>query len=615
MLGGVESVSAPNWRRALPWALFAVAAVALGLVQLRTTPSTSPDAVRFEIPMPQGVSPALGGHFAVSPDGRQLAFFGTGADGVTRLWVRPLDSLESRPLLGSETAVGPPFFWSPDSRYIAFQDGGKLKKIAVAGGPARTICDVGELEFVVGGSWSRDGLIIFGQNNGPLMRVPAAGGTATPLTALDPARKENHHSLPAFLPDGRHFVYFRGSSSPEYTGAYVGSLDVKPEAQSLNQLVATPFGTQSVPSTGKGSAHLLFVRDQSLLAQAFDPDRLKLSGEPVEIADRLGSFLDRAYFSASANGAVVYRGGGAVPLGGFQLTWLNRQGKAQGAPVMQQEATAGDLAISPDTQRVALTLEGSQPMVWLHDFQRGTTTRFTFGSAAANRAIWSPDGMMLIFASNRDGGQNLYQKPADGSKNEELVLKSTSALPTSWSRDGRFVLYTAQDPKTNDDVWVLPIKGGGKPFPLLQSNSNETFAEFSPDGHWVAYTSDESGREEIYVRQFFPDAKQATASPGAKWQISTDGGSQPRWRGDGKELYYRSADNKIMAVEIAIVPSFRAGVPKVLFQAPPVALPLPVFRQWDMASDGKRFLFITPSAASAQAPFTVVLNWQVLLKK
>jgi eukaryotic-like serine/threonine-protein kinase len=618
--GGVESVSVPIWRRPLFFgvvvaSISTVVALALGFIVLRTPPSTAPETMRFEIPMPQGVAPAVAAEFAVSPDGRQLAFFGVGADGVTRLWVRPLDSLQARPLPGSETPLGPAFSWSPDSRYIAFDAGGKLKKIAIAGGPAQTICDV--TGTVLGGSWNRDGVIIFGGGPG-LMRVPAAGGTATPLTALDPARKEIYHSLPVFLPDGRHFVYFRNSSSADYTGAYVGSLDVKPEAQSLKPLVATPFGVEYVPSPGKGTGYLLFVRDNSLLAQAFDPDRLKLSGEPVEIADHLGNFTDRAYFSVSANGVMVYRSGSESGFGS-QLTWLDRQGQVQGPPITQQVGSTLDIAISPDAQRAALTqldLVEATGVVWLHDFQRGTTTRFTFGSASAALPIWSPDGKTLMFLSILGGRQNLYEKPADGSRNEQLVLKSTSASPTSWSHDGRFVLYTHQDPKTNKaGVWVLPINGDGKPFPLLQSSSNETDAQFSPNGHWVAYVSDESGRNEIFVTPFSLGATGGVASSGAKWQISVDGGSEPRWREDGKELYYESADSKIMAVDIATAPSFRAGVPSGLFQAPPVTVPAPGTRPWDVTPDGKRFLFITSGAPRAQAPFTVLLNWTSLLKQ
>ena len=606
-------VSAPLWRRALPWAttaLFVLTTAALAFVHLHATPSASTGPVRFEIPLPEGVVPAAGSHFAVSPDGRQLAFFGVGADGVARLWVRSLDSLQARPLPGSESAQSPPFFWSPDSRFIAFDAGGKLKKIAVAGGPAQTLCDVSSV--VVGGSWNRDGVIIFGTGTGGVMRVSAEGGTASPLTTLDPSDNEAAHQLPFFLPDGRHFIYLRGSSSAENTGAYVGSLDAKPEGQNSKMLLATQLAPEFAPSVGAGPGYLLFVRDRALLAQPFDPGRLEFSGGPVEIAEQVGNFLDRGFFSVSANGVVVFRTGGSES---SQLTWLDRQGKVQGVPTKGQGPTF-DTALSPDAHRIAVAMLEPTIALWLYDFSRGTTTRLTFGSPLAYGAVWSPDGNNIIFSSTRDGGLNLYKKPANGSKDEEIILKSPeSKLATSWSHDGRFLLYTAADPKTKEDIWVLPLQGGGKPFPFLRTEFNEREGQLSSDGHWVAYQSDESGRFEIYVRPFSPDAGGAGASAGGKWQISTDGGSDPRWRGDGKELYYLSPDRKVMAVEVAADPAFHAGVPKALFQAPSASLQAAGLRQWDVTSDGARFLFTTPGAQAARAPFTVVLNWTSLMKK
>jgi eukaryotic-like serine/threonine-protein kinase len=597
----------PIWRRAIPWgvaAAFAITSVVFAWAPWRaaTTPaSTGP--VRFQIPLPEGVTPAAGSHFAVSPDGRQLAFFGVGADGVARLWIRSLDSLQARPLLGSESTSSPPFFWSPDSRFIAFDAGAALKKIAVAGGPAQTICDL--TETAVGGSWSRDGVIIFNQDG--LMRVSAEGGTPTPLTILDSARKETGHDLPFFLPDGRHFIYLRESSLPENAGAYIGSLDAKPENQNLKLLLATQLAPEYAPSAGAGPGYLLFVRDRALLAQPFDPDRLEFSGGPVEIAEQVGNFLERGYFSSSANGTLVYRTGVGES---SQLTWLDRQGKVQGSPTKEQ-GTVVDMALSPDAGRVAVVLLEPSITLWLYDFSRGATTRFTFGSSAADAAVWSPDGNEIVFSSTRDGGVNLYKKPANSAKDEELILKSPEAKhPTSWSRDGRFLLYTAGDPKTKDDIWVLPLRDGGKPFPFLRTEFDENHGQFSPDAHWVAYQSDESGRKEIYVRPFSPDS-----SPGGKWQISTEGGSEPHWRGDGMELYYLAPDRRVMAVDVAADPAFRAGAPRVLFQAPLAPVQVSAFRQWDVTSDGNRFLFRTPAAENAQTSFTVVLNWTSLLKK
>jgi len=608
------AAAVPAWRRALPWAITSVAVLAalvLAFIHFRATPSASVEPVRFQIPFPEGVIPAVGSHFAVSPDGRQLAFFAVGPDNVARLWVRSLDSLQARPLPGSESPSSPPFFWSPDSQFIAFDAGGKLKKIAIAGGPAQTICDAPGT--VVGGSWNREGVIIFGVAAGAgIMRVSAEGGTPSPLTALDPSGKDAAQQLPFFLPDGRHFIYMRLSASPENTGAFVGSLDAKPENQDSKPLLVTEFAPEYVPSGGTGPGYLVFVRDRALLAQPFDPVRLQFSGGPVEIAEQVGNFLNRGFFSVSASGVVAYRTGGSDS---SQLSWLDRQGKVQGAPT-KEPSPAFDMAISPEGGRVALAVLEPDIALWLHDFSRGTTTRFTFGAPLAYGAVWSPDGNNIIFSSERDGGLNLYKKPANGSKDEELILKSPEGkLATSWSHDGRFLLYTATDPKTKDDIWVLPLQEGGKPFPFLRTEFSERKAQLSSDGHWIAYESDESGRFEIYVRPFSPDAGGGAANAGGKWQISTDGGSDPRWRGDGKELYFLSPDRKAMAVEVAADPAFRAGVPKALFQAPSAGLQAVGLRQWDVTSDGTRFLFTTPAAATAQAPFTVVLNWQAALKK
>ncbi len=613
-LAGAGQVATPRWRSALPWALFGVTAAALAafaFAHFRESRLTLPEVTRFQIPMPEGVTPAPGSHFEVSPDGRQLAFFGVGSDGEARLWVRSMDSLQARPLPGSESGISSPFFWSPDSQFLAFDAGGKLKKIAVAGGPAQTICDVPAV--VVGGSWNRDGVIIFGTNGGAaLMRVSAEGGNPSLLTTLDPSRHETNHSLPFFLPDGRHFIYLRESSSPENTGAYIGSLDAKPENQNMKPLLATQLAPEYAASNGAGPGYLLFVRDRALLAQPFDADKLELSGGRVEIAEPVGNFLERGFFSVSANGVVVYRTSGGAS---SQLTWLDRQGKGQGAPITGQ-GTSFDVALSPDGGRVALTRLEPNVALWLYDFARGTTTRFTFGSPLAYGAVWSPDGNTIVFSSTRGGRANLYQKPANGAKDEEVLLKSPeTTLATSWSHDGRFLLYTVLDPKTKDGIWVLPLREGGKPFPFLRTEFNEDHGRFSPDGHWVAYQSDESGRNEIYVRPFSPDSNGAGASAGGKWQISTDGGIDPCWRGDGKELYYLSPDRKLMAVEVVANPAFHAGVPKELFQASPPSVDVSGLRNWDVTSDGNRFLFATPAAEASQASFTVVQNWQAGLKK
>jgi eukaryotic-like serine/threonine-protein kinase len=607
-------VSTPPWRRALPWiaaGVLAAAAVLFAFLNFREKPTAPADMVRFTTPLPEKTTAPPIVPFALSPDGRQLAFGANGPDGILRLWIRSLDSLEARSLTGSEMSSVSLFFWSPDSRYIAFRDGGELKKIDASGGPAQVLCDA--KGPVIGGAWSRDGMILFGNVNAGLMKVPESGGVASPVTTLDPSRKEILHGFPTFLPDGRHFIYWRESKTPEYSGVYVGSLDTKPAEQSLKQLVATTHEPAYVPFSGSGSEELLFLRDKTLMAQPFDAGRLELTGEPVPLAEQVGSAQGYGYFSASTNGVLAFRSdAGAVS----QLTWFDPQGKSLGTAV--EPASYDTLSLSPDGTRAVVSRSDnpSNPnleTLWLVDFSRGTSTRFTFGSSSATLGVWSSDGSRVIFASNSGGEYDLYQKLASGVTGEQLLLKSSDdKWPISWSRDGRFLLYQSSSRNVaRGDLWVLPLEGDKKPFPFQNSGFNSDDGQFSPDGRWVAYVSDESGRNEIYVRTFSPATAATGSDTGGKWLISTAGGTEPRWRGDGKELYYLAPDNMVMAVEISANPAFSAGVPKALFQAPRY----PSFvseNHWDVTRDGKRYLF---AAQSTQAPFTVVVNWQAGLKK
>ena len=619
-VGRPEAPAVPLWRHALPWTVacgsLAITLAVLGWAYAHARGHTSiAEPVRFNVPLPEKVVSSVSGTFALSPDGRQLAFFAAGSGGGTRIWVRALDSLEARPLPDTDSPQAPPFFWSFDSRYIAFDAGGKLKKVDVSGGPAQTLCDVSG-RLVVGGSWNRDGVIIFGQAPGALMRVSANGGPPSPVTTLDSSRGDLFHDFPVFLPDGRHFIYRRTSSKTGNSGVFVGSLDVKPGEQDSKQLLATDLAAVYVPPIGSTQGQLMFVRDGTLVSQPFDADRLELTGEAIPIAEGIGFYRSFGFFSASANGVLAYRGGGA---GVSQLTWFDREGKALG--------TVGELgaylsvALSPDGTRAAvgrLIPQASNPGLWLLDLSRGTSTRFTFGLSYVDVGTWSPDGNRIAFdfSPSINGVSDVYQKLASGVNDEEPLLKSNfSKLPTSWSRDGRFLLYTAEAEAGKDSVWALPLEGEKTPFVLLRTDSNNYDGQLSPDGRWIAYVSDESGHDEVYVRTFSLDSRETASDAGGKWLISTNGGSQPRWRGDGKELCYLATDGKLMAVEIATSPAFRAEVPKVLFQAPPRILDVDlVLRPWDLTGDGKRFLFSAP-AQQESTPFTAVLNWQAALKK
>ncbi|MGA9883918.1 MAG: protein kinase [Candidatus Acidiferrales bacterium] len=604
-----------RWRRALPWMLLGAAVIVAAIfawAYQRAVHAPAPIAkvMRFQIPITSPLAQG-GGRFAISPDGRQLAYAATGSDDISRLWVRPLDSLEARPLPGTETSVFPPFFWSPDSRYVAFGADGKLKTVDVASGTVETLCDAPGL--VVGGSWNRDGVIIFGSFPGSIMRVSASGGTATPITALDPSRQESTHWMPSFLPDGRHFIYWRVSSKAGSSGVYVGSINTNPDEQDLKPLMVSDSSAAYAPSSDPDSGQLLFMRNGSLMAQPFDARTLQLSGAPVIVAENVGAFQNDGFFSVSADGILVYRTAD-VSATALQPTWFNRQGRVLGTA--GEPSNYGQPALSRNGIKAAFTQysSGAKESVWLIDFTRGTSTRLTFGSDA-EEPVWSADGKSLIFGSNPNGIFDLYQKPANGASGEELLLKSSEdKIPTDVSRDGRYLLYDSLDPKTAADIWVLPLQGDRKPFPFLSTNFIEGDAHFSPDGHWVAYDSDESGHDEVYVRPFSPDSSGTDASgAGAKWQVSYGGGDEPQWSADGKELYYVTPDWKVMEADVTTSPTFQAGTPKLLFQAPQQ----PIGSNGRYTIDGKKFLFLAPAgkAGQAQTSFTVVLNWQAALKQ
>jgi Tol biopolymer transport system component len=595
--------------------IFALVAAALAFVHFREKPPVA-ELSRFQIPMPANLNfPGPTAAAEVSPDGRKLAFPAAGADGKAHMWIRSFDSLDARLLPGTELAGAPaPFLWSSDSRFIAFLSSDhKLKKVDISGGPAQTLC---EAATVGGGSWSPDGTILFGSfAAGVVMRVSAAGGTPTALTALDPARQERNHAFPKLLPDGRHFLYFRASSTPGASGIYVGSIDAKPSEQSTKPLLVNEaLPEYYVPSPDSGTGHLLFYREGTVLAQPFNPNKLELSGDPVPIAEPVGSTASSGFFSASTNGVLTYvEGNGGA--GNTQLTWFNREGKNLGT--VGEPGIFSSSALSADGRQAAVSRYDLQQArssnLWLFDLMRGgAATRFTFDASQDVSPVFSPDGSRIVFMSLRDGVGNLYQKFTNGAKNEEPLLKSAeNKIPYSWSEDGRFLLYTVQTAKTKGDIWILPMEGGTKEPMLFQATEfTETMARFSPDGHWIAYQSDESGRYEVYVREFLLGSDGKPEATG-KHQISNGGGGVPQWRDDGKELLYVSADRRaMMSAEITTKPAFQSLPGKMLFQVPAALSSPPA-----ATGDGKRFLVVIPAGQSGPPPFTVVQNWQAGLRK
>jgi eukaryotic-like serine/threonine-protein kinase len=383
-------------------------------------------------------------------------------------------------------------------------------------------------------------------------------------------------------------------------------LDAKPDQQSSTPLVASNSGPAYAPSNEPNTGYLLFTREGALIAQPFDNRRLELKGRAVPVAEQIGGGY--GLFSASANDVLAFRRNVAS-----QLTWYDREGKVMGTP--GEPGGYGNLALSPEGTRLAVTKGGGTdaPNIWLVDLSRGGAgTRFTFDSASHASPVWSPDGSRIIFSSNRDGPFNLYQKPTNGVREEEILLKSSeNKLATSWSSDGRFLLYEAVHPETKNDLWVLRLAGDRKPVPFLITQFNERQARFSPDGHWVAYTSDESGQDEVYVRSFSMNSAGTEAA--GKWTISNGFGVDPHWRGDGRELYYRSRNGGLVAVEIATNPTFRAGPPQPLGVLTSAFVNSVGSSTWDSAADGRRFLRVATTSGSQ--PYTVLLNWQAGLKK
>jgi Tol biopolymer transport system component len=539
----------------------------------------------------------INGAMALSPDGKRIVFSARDSSARTTLWVRSLDALTAQPLAGTEDGHSP--FWSPDSRFIGFFSNGKLRKIDANGGPPQVICDARNGR---GGSWNRDGVIIFSPaTTDPIHRVAAAGGSSTAVTVLDGKSGQASHRFPVFLPDGKHFLYLSDgkADTPGTEGGYAiwaAALDSK----ETKLVAATNSSVRYAPS-----GQLLFLRDRTLVAQPFDLKKLALTGEAVPVVENVvRTTRYEAIFSISNDGMLAYQEGEGAELS--QLVWTDRDGRELGTA--GKPADIRGFKLSNDGKRVATFITDPQSQksdVWVFDLARGTSTRLTFDPADDAWPQWSVDDKTIYFTSARQGRGDIFRKASAGTGGDELVFKDADyKLISSMSRDGKLAaVQSVVAGKSGWDVSILSL-ADGKATSLLQTPFNEAFPSLSPDGRYLAYNSNESGRAEIFVLSLGGD--------GGKWQISTDGGYGPRWLRDGKELVFMTEDDKAMSVDIQFAPEFSASVPRLLFETKARAI---IGLMWDATPDGTRFLINRPIDAKSVVPISLVQNWPAALGK
>ncbi len=579
------------------WWIVAVAAVvfalALGVVLLRAW-LTEESVLQLALPPPEGIAFSLlstgPGPPAISPDGRMVVYAGVEKQKV-QLYLRRLDAVQAQPLNGTDGAAYP--FWSPDSRWIGFFGGGKLKKIEVTGAPPVTLCDASNGK---GGAWNRDGVILFAPaHDTPLHRVSAAGGASTAITKLNKERKDNSHRHPRFLPDGRRFLYLARADDSDHP-IVVGALDGGDEKVLMK---ASAFAEYA-------SGHLLFLREKTLMAQPFDPGSLAFRGDPMPLAENLMWLTAGAaagVFSVSAEGKLVYESG--TDAAAFSLDWYDRKGVKTGS--LGDKADYREVAISPDGKKVAVSiadLSGGWE-IWVYEIERNLRTRVTFEPGQDQDPVWSPDSSRLVYRATRKGNSDLYSKTLTGVGGEELLLESTKIQsPMDWTPDGKFLAFLQVESTAGPDIWLLPTGGDRKPFPLINTRFVEAGGKFSPDGKWLLYTSDESGQFENYVVPF--------PNPTRKIQVSKGGGGIAFWRRDGKEIVYQGPEGKLMAVSIGVSGgNLVAGEPKPLFDGPLGGAQY----LWGMTPDAQKFLTISSGAQQPTRPLQLVVNWPAKLKK
>jgi Tol biopolymer transport system component len=534
----------------------------------------------------------LGLSLAISPDGRQIAFTALGADEASGIWVRALSENSARRVRGSENGRFP--FWSPDGRWLGFFSGGKLLIVEVATGILQTLCDASEGR---GGTWGADDVILFSPSTrDPIHRISARGGTPAPVTKLSEDLKQTSHRWPSFLPDGKRFIFTAMAASDEGKGVFLSEMG----ASKPRRLTGGVGLAQWVEPGG-----LLTVRNNRLVFMPMDLKSDRPPGSPVAVAeglDNVGNSGPTAYapFSASRGGVLAYR---EYDEAAGRLAFRDRSGRF--LDTVLPPGSFVEFSYSPDGKRVVAGATGgaSEQNVWMLDLERNTVSRLTFGKGEDGSPAFSPDGTRIAYGSDRDGKSDIYVRAASGVGSEELVWKSDEAKwPDDWTKDGKALLVESQNPRNQMDLWLLPLVGDRKPVPLLTSPVNESHSAFSPDGRFFSYTSDETGRSEVYVQSFPPG--------GGKWQVSTGGGDQALWRRDGKELFYLAADGRLMAVPVSTSPTFSAGSPQALFDAATGEMTPSGIRNFYLPSpDGSRFLVLTYARTGKTNSVHVVLDW------
>ena len=601
---GVSSLGAggPTLRRVLPWAaaLFVAGVVLAGATVWILKPSPAPPprpVTRAVITLPPGqrLAGLTGPALALSPDGSHLAYVATTIQpgGTQQIYLRAMESLESRPIPGTEGAATP--FFSPDGQWLGFFADGKLKKVSVGGGSAVTVADG---TYPGGASWSSQGIIAFSPAvTSALRQVSDAGGTPHALNRF--GRGDISHRWPEFLPGGTAVLFAAGVTGSNWSNAQVVVQSVLTgERRNLIQRATNP---RYAPS-----GHLVYAQGGSLMAAPFDAQRLEVTGTIVPVVEGVlqSPVSGAAQYSISATGSLVYIPGG-VSAAQHRMVWVSRAGVEQ--PIATPPHAYFAPRLSPDGRRVAVSLTGQESQIWLYDLSRETLTRLTLEGSTNTAPVWTPDGKRITFASNKDGPVSIYWEMADGSGGlERLSTGENNQIPFSWSHDGQLLTFLEVDATTGNDIWVLQLSDR-KAQPFLRTPFNESVPQFSPDGRWLAYISDESGHFEIYVQPY--------PGPGSKWQISTEGGTEPVWNPNGRELFYRSGE-KMMTVDISTQPGFAAGKPRMLFEGryEPTPLTTP---NYAVSPDGQRFLMLKPAQQAEEAPtqINVVLNWIEELKR